>query len=62
MEKPSGIVNSPRSLGSEHPVARIPEARNDVSVVVQVIVNCGRDNRDIRMSLLHPSRTLGRCE
>ena len=51
-----------RLFGSEHPVASVTQTGNNITVIVQVTVECGRDNRHIGMRLLHSGNTLWGCE
>ena len=42
-------------LGAEDTVTRIAQTRNDVAVVVQLLVNAGNEDLNVRMSLLNLS-------
>src|SRR6266511_1500695 len=53
-------ADGPISLRTEQPVPEVAEARQDISAVVQLPVDRGGEDRDIRVFGLHLADSLGR--
>ncbi len=47
-------------LGAEDTVAGVAQTRNDVAVIVQLLVDCADEDLNVRMSLLNRGNTF-RC-